>query len=403
MPTYKYKVRDKSGKLTSGTISGENRDAVAIHFESMDYTPISIEEAAQAQQISFFSGFGRVKAEDMNLFNRQLVTLIKAGLTLASALSAIKKQTKSIVLKKAVDTIINDIEGGKSFSDSLSRHPSIFNELYINTVKAGEAGGTLDVILERLADLAEHETETNIKIKSATRYPIIAMVVLSIAFFVLSTFVVPQFVKLFDRFKGELPIPTKILIWMNVTITNYWYIAVIFVAVLIFVYKRFARTKFGRKFVDNIRLKIPVFGPLVFMLTMSRFARILSLMIKSGVPILGALELVAKTTGNSVVEGGIRDIIKSVNQGKSMSEPMASSKVFSPIVIQMVAIGEETGKIDDLLFHISEYYDQQSDYIIKNLATLIEPILIVIMGCAVLLLALAIFLPMWNMIGLFRS
>lgn len=403
MPVYRYRVRDKFGKLITGTIGGDNRSAVATHFESMGYAPVSITEESAREYTSLLARFNKVREDDMNLFNRQLVTLIRAGLPLMAGLSAIEKQTKSSLLKEIVRMLIKDIEGGMSFSDALARHPHVFDEMYINAIRAGELGGVLDEILTRLAELGEHETNTKAKIKTATRYPVIAISALCIGFSILVTYVIPRFVTLFARFQGELPLPTKILIWVNDAIRNYWYIIIILGGIGIVVFKKFIRTKKGRRLWDNFKLKVPIFGPLMFMIIMSRFSRIMSILIRSGVPILGILDMVSNATGNVIIGDAIRDVMTNVNQGGSMAEPMQKSRVFSPMVVQMVAIGEETGKIDDLLLRVSEYYDQQSDYVIQNLTTMIEPILVVVIGGAVLLLALAIFLPMWNMVRLFKT
>jgi type II secretory pathway component PulF len=402
MAVYNYKVRDKFGKLIAGTIGGDSRDSVASHFESMGYTPVTIREEVSSSQFVFFSRFKRVNPEDMNLFNRQLVTLVKAGLPLLASLRAIGKQTKSRVLRDAVQVITKDIEGGSSFSDALRRFPRIFDDLYISTIKAGETSGALDEIFSRLADLGEHEADTKSKMKAATRYPIVAISVLVIGFAVLVTYVIPRFVSIFDRYEAELPLPTKVLIWINSAIVNYWHLTIVLIVLSIFAFRKFISLPYGRRIWDTLKLKVPVFGPLYFMITMSRFSRIMAIMIKSGVPILSILEMVSDAAGNVVIKNAIKDVMKSVNQGRGMAEPMSTSKVFSPLVVQMVSIGEETGQVDELLFRISEYYDQQSDYMIKNLTTMIEPILVVILGCVVLLMALAIFLPMWNMIGLFR-
>jgi type II secretory pathway component PulF len=274
--------------------------------------------------------------------------------------------------------------------------------LYISTIKAGETSGALDEIFSRLADLGEHEADTKSKMKAATRYPIVAISVLVIGFAVLVTYVIPRFVSIFDRYEAELPLPTKVLIWINSAIVNYWHLTIVLIVLSIFAFRKFISLPYGRRIWDTLKLKVPVFGPLYFMITMSRFSRIMAIMIKSGVPILSILEMVSDAAGNVVIKNAIKDVMKSVNQGRGMAEPMSTSKVFSPLVVQMVSIGEETGQVDELLFRISEYYDQQSDYMIKNLTTMIEPILVVILGCVVLLMALAIFLPMWNMIGLFR-
>lgn len=404
MPTYSYRVRDKFGKLISGSMGSDNMEALALHFEAMGYTPISIKEEGSASEgPSVFSRTKKVKQEEINIFSRQLVTLIKAGLPLLSSLSAVVEQTKNPVMKETALGLIKSIESGSSLSEALRRYPPIFNSLYVNTVRAGEAGGALDEVLARLADLGEHEARSLAKIKSALRYPIAAISVLIIGFFVLVTFVVPQFVTIFETFKGNLPLPTRILIWLNMAIKKYWYIILILGVVSVFAFKKFAATKSGRRILDRVKLKAPIVGQIVFLTTMSRFARILAIMLKSGVPLLASLDMVARATGNAVVEDAVKDITASVNQGKTMSAPMAKSRVFSTVMVQMMAIGEETGKIDELMFRVSDYYDEQSDNLINNLSTMIEPVLILFLGGVVLLLALAIFLPMWNMIGLFKG
>lgn len=404
MPTYSYKVRDKFGKLISGSMGSDNSEALALHFEAMGYTPISITEEGPGSQGASASGrFKKVKQEDLNMFSRQLVTLIKAGLPLLGSLNALVEQTKNPVMKEVALGLIKSIESGSSFSEALRRYPSIFSSLYVNTVRAGEAGGALDEVLARLADLGEHEARSMAKIQSALRYPIAAISVLVIAFFVLVTYVVPQFATIFESFKGELPIPTKILIWLSEAIKKYWYIALMLTALAVFAFKRFAATKSGRRILDRFKLKAPIVGQIVFLTTMSRFSRILAIMLKSGVPLLASLEMVSRATGNAVVEDAVKDITESVNQGKTMSAPMAKSRVFSTVMVQMMAIGEETGKIDELMFRVSDYYDEQSDNLINNLSTMIEPVLILFLGGIVLVLALAIFLPMWNMISLFKG
>jgi type II secretory pathway component PulF len=402
MPTYKYKVRDKFGKVIAGTIGGDSKNSVASHFESKGYTPVIIEEEAFSKDIPIFRSTKRVNHEDLNLFNRQLVTLVKAGVPLLAALSAVGKQTKSSVLRDTVQIITRDIEGGNSLSDAMKRHPYIFDELYVSTIKVGETSGAMDEIFARLADLGEHEADTKSKIKSATRYPLIALSVLAMGFLILVTYVIPRFMFIFKKYDAVLPLPTRILIWANHVIVNYWHIGILLAGMLIFGYKRFVNMPYGRRIRDTIRLKIPVFGPLFFMLTMSRFSRIMSIMLKSGVPILAVLDMVSKAAGNVIIADAIHEVMYSVNKGRGMAEPMARTKVFSPMVAQMVAIGEETGELDTLLMHVSEYYDQQANYMIKNLTTMLEPILVVILGCVVLLLALAIFLPMWNMLSFFR-
>jgi len=403
MPTYKYKVRDKFGKLLKGVIGSDSRQKAAEHLEKMGYVPIFISEKKESTIEDFFESFDRVNREDLNLFTRQMVTLIKAGVPMLSSLRSVEQQTTSKPLKKVIQQLIKDLEAGNSFSDALLRQPRTFDKLYVNTVRAGEVSGMLDEVLDRLADLGEHEADTIAKIKTATRYPLLSLCVLFMAFAIMTVFVLPRFVRLFKSMKVELPLPTMIMIKLNYVTQHYWYIVILAIAALSYAFYRFVKTDKGRFIWDSIKLKMPVFGKLFNILIMSRFSRTMAIMIKSGVPILDVLEIAGTTSGNAVIEHAIISIRDGVKEGKQLAEPMKISGVFSPLVLQMIAIGEETGKLDELLLRISEYYDRQSEYLVKNLSTLIEPIFILIIAGGVIFLALAVFLPMWNMYGAMAS
>lgn len=402
MPTFKYKVRDKFGKAVSGVITGDTKETVAKHLEAMGYAPISIDEVKELRAIKFLKFFDKVSLEELNLFTRQLVTLQRAGLPLLLSLGALREQTSNACFKSVIREITTDIEGGNSLSVALSNHPNIFNELYVNMVKAGEAAGTLDDMLERLAQLGEDELLMRSRIKSAVRYPMIVVVTLVIAFFVIVGFVLPRFAALFAGFKITLPLPTRILLGTSVFMKRFWFLVLIVIIGGIIGFLRFINSKTGRPIWDNFKLKVFVFGQLILMITMSRFSRVTAVLLKSGLPILHILDLVKKTVGNVIIERSIEHIKSSVAEGKGISEPMKVSRLFPPMVVQMVAIGEETGKIDELLLRVADYYDSQIDYTLKNLTTLIEPILIFFLGLMVLVMSLAIFLPMWNMVQLFR-
>lgn len=404
MPNFKYTARDKQAKQWTGTIEADSKDEAVEQLKEKGYTPVFIEEdsAGFSFGLGFLLRFRRVKPEDLIMFTRQLVTLQTAGLPLLASLQAIKEQTESKVLKTAITYIIFDVESGSSFSDALAKHPNIFNELYVNMVKAGEASGTLDNILERLAVLGEYQMQTRAKIRSATMYPLIVIVTLIIAFLVVVTFVLPRFADLFSRFNVALPVPTRILLAINSFVRDFWYLLLVVVIGAAFSFSRYINTKHGRFVWDAFKLKIPIFGPLILKITMSRFARTAGALIESGLPMLQVLEMSSKTAGNAILSKALEDVRRSVNEGKSMNEPMKANKLFPPIVTQMVAVGENTGKLDQLLMHISNYYDSQVDYALKNLTSAIEPILIFCLGSMVLVMALAIFLPMWNMMQVFR-
>jgi type II secretory pathway component PulF len=403
MPIFRYIVRDEDGKQLKGTIEEKNREAAAEELEEKKYTIISLSRIREKSGLeSFLARFKKLKLAERNTFSRQLLTLIKAGLPLISSLDAIRKQIDSELLKQAISDIIKDIEGGASFSESLGKHPHCFDQLYVNMVKAGEEGGILDETLERLAELGEHEYRVHSNIKKATRYPILVVCALVLAFTVLVIFVLPRYVKIFSRFDTQLPLPTRILIGISHLIINYWYIILLIIAGLIFGFFRFINTKKGRRIWDNIKIKTPVLGDLFLKLSMSRFTKTTAALMATGIPILRLIDLVIHSTGNKVIEEALADIKKGVIEGKNMAEPIRDNPLFPPIVYQMIAIGEETGKLDELLFKVSEYYDSETDYIIDNLTSLIEPFLLLILGSGVLFIALSIFLPMWNLMALFR-
>lgn len=404
MPNYQYKARDKFSKPVSGIMSAESENAVAAKLKQLDYVPISITEAKEEIKINnIFGGFRRVRFTDINMFTRQFATLQKAGLPILNSLNALREQATNSVLKDVIAQITRDIEAGSNLSAALEKYPNVFNVLYTNMIKAGETSGRLDETLERLAVLGEHEEMIRMRIKSATRYPIIVVVAIIAGFLILTTMVVPRFAKLYDQFTAKLPLPTQIMITLNYIVTKFWWLLIIIVGIAIFLFKAYINTKQGRYLWDGIKLKLPIFGPLTLKLIMSRFSRITGTLLRSGVPILQIFDLTAQGVGNAVVARTINNIKASVNEGKGMLEPMRVSGMFPPVVIQMVAVGEETGKLEELLLHISDYYDSEIDYTISNLVSLIEPILIFVLGCAVLFMALSIFLPMWSLMDIFRK
>ncbi|HNX81744.1 MAG TPA: type II secretion system F family protein [Candidatus Omnitrophota bacterium] len=403
MATFQYKARDKYSRLVSGITNADTSDAAANKLSDMGYVPITISQVRQKQTAELLQRFQRVSPEELNTFTRQIYSLQKAGISLVSSLESISQQTKSSYFKGVIDTLSEEIRGGASFSQALKKYPRIFNEIYVSLIKTAETSGNLAAVLERLTILIEQEIDTRSRIKAATRYPILAFGALCVGFLILISFVIPRFALIYGQFNVALPLPTRILIVVSVALHTFWYLF-LFVAAGIWVgWHRFVNSKFGARVWDRVLLSAPVFGPLVSMLIISRFCRITALLMKSGVPILETLELAASASGNVIIAGAVRDIKTSVSQGKGMSEPMKISGFFQPAVIQMVAAGEQTGRMDELLTSVADYYDRETGYMIKNLATYIEPILITVLGCMVLVMALAIFLPMWNLIKLFRG
>ncbi|MCX5687868.1 MAG: type II secretion system F family protein [Candidatus Omnitrophica bacterium] len=403
MANFKYKIRDKNGRASTGTIEGETRESVANHFKQMGYVPILIEEGKSGiRNFSIFQRFfNRVSQEELIVFTRQLMTLQAAGVPILVSLGSITEQIVNPYFKRIIEEIINDIESGKSFSDAISRFPSVFSDIYTNMIRSGEAAGIMDDVLDRLATLMEHEQETKMRVQQAIRYPLLVIVVISIAFPILIMFIIPKFSALFAIFNTELPLPTKILLGVHFVISHYWPFIILAIIVLVFGFKRFIDTKSGRYAWDSVKLRVPVFGQIFLKISLSRFSRMTALLTASGIPIINTLEIIRDSLGNRVITDSVNNIIHGINEGKGIAEPMKLSKLFPSIVVQMVKIGEETGKINELLLKVSDYYDSQVDYTVKNLTVLIEPVLIFALGMMVLIMALAIFMPMWNLLTVF--
>lgn len=403
MATYNYKARDKYGKLAEGTMIAESDKAVALKLTQMGYLPVHIAESKEKiVSARSLNKLRRIKFSDLTMFTRQLYTLQKAGLPILSSLIALREQVPDKFFKDVIAQITRDVEAGTNLSSAMGRHPQIFNSLYVNMIQAGETSGRLPETLERLAVLGEHEEKMRLRIQGAMRYPLIVVCAIVLGFLTIVTYVVPKFVTLYSQHTAVLPRPTQILIGINSAITHYWWLMIILAAVIVFVLRQSFSTQKGLLWLDAMKLKMPIFGPLLENIIMSRFCRITGTLMRSGVPILQILDLIADGIGNSVIAKTIATIKADVNEGKGMSEPMKASGMFPPIVVQMVAVGESTGKTEELLIHVADYYDSQVDYTINNLVTLIEPLLIFVLGIVILFIALGVYMPMWNMINVFK-
>ncbi len=407
MARYRYKARDKSGSLMTGILDSSGREGVAIHLSQIGYLPVRIEEARGwdwREAIKHLEEWlTQVAPQDKIILTRQMATLIDAGLSFVTVFDALIEQTANQRLKTILTQVRRDVEGGMRFSDALAKHPAVFDDLYVSMVRAGEEAGALDEMLNRVALLAEHEADTRARIKSATRYPIIVVVALVVAFGVLITFVIPQFTKLYANFHAPLPLPTRVLIGINALVHSYGILLLALLVAAILGLRVYLKTPAGRELWDTVRLRLPVFGPIFLKSALSRFARVFGTLNRCGLPALQALDIVAKTVGNVAVSRAVDVIQEGARQGRGLVQPMKASRLFPAGVVQMVAIGEETGQLEPMLMKVSEYYDREVDYAVKNLSTAIEPILLVVIGGAVLFLALAIFLPWWNLIHVFKG
>jgi type II secretory pathway component PulF len=404
MPTFKYKIRDKHGRASTGIIDSESKDSVAAHFKRLGYIPTQIQEESlfldRFKSANIF--FRRASLGELIVFTRQLMVLQRAGVPILSSLDSIREQTQNKYFKEIISQISRSIESGESLSDTLSKFPEIFSDIYVSMIRAGEAAGILDEVLDRLGTLLEYELDLRMKIKQATRYPVLVLIVLSLAFIFAVLFIIPKFAELFSSFKVPLPLPTRFLIGLNFVLANFGGYIIIALAILFIPFRYLVRAKGFRSFVDTAKLKIPVLGPLFLKIAMSRFNKTSSMLIASGIPLLNTLTIVKGTVGNKIVADSIEVIKEGIGKGEGMAVPMKLTGLFPAIVVQMVKIGEDTGKIDYLLLRVSEYYDGQIDYTVKNLAALIEPFLLLILGALILLLALGVFMPMWNLIQLYK-
>lgn len=399
MPKFIYKVRDQKGALVTGEADALSSKELSEDLFSQGLIPISVKEVKKGGgfSLNFENMFTRVKTEEIMIFTRQFYTLFKAGISMDTIFSAVSKQISSRALKAAVKKIKDDVAEGASLSQAFARHPKIFDEMYVSMLAAGEEGGILEQVLRELVDLLEKEDEIKRNVKSATLYPKIVVFVLIGAITVLMTFVVPKFSQFYSRYGAELPTPTLILISTSKFVRGYWYIVAIMIIGLIFLYRRYYKTRSGRLNIDNLRMKLPVFGELTNKIANARFGHILSALYKSGLPMPRALEVVANVIGNEAFALEVKKVKDKIQKGSLLSDAMSTCKFFPAVIVETTAVGERTGALDEMLQAVADHYDLEIRHTIKNLTTLLEPILLIGIFGMVATLALSIFLPIWNM------
>ncbi len=400
MPHFRFRAINDNGQFIEDVMEASNTGAVAEKLDSWGYVPLKIKESKESSTKLFGGSKEKVKVDDVVLFTRQLHTLLKAGVPLLSSLEALMDQGTNVAFRNVVQDIYLTIEGGRSFSEALSLHPTVFPKLYVSSIKAGELSGQLDEVLGRMAEVLEHEKNTRDKLKSAMRYPIIVVIALVIAFVVLIVLVVPRFASMFTQLGAQLPLPTRMLIATSKFLQHDLHFISLGVFLAYVGFKRFIKTPKGRLWWDEQILKIPVFGDLMMKNALSRFSKMFETLNRSGLPILQTLEIVAETVGNEKIGQEVRKISDGVQRGEGIARPMRRSKIFPTLVVRMVAIGEQSGSMEEMLSTISNHYDLEVDYAIKNMTSMIEPMLTVVLGAFILFLALSIFLPMWNVMSL---
>jgi type IV pilus assembly protein PilC len=344
----------------------------------------------------------KVKLKELAVFSRQFATMINSGLPILRALAILADQTPNKLLAKTLGDCRMDVEQGSSLSGALSEHPNVFNDLYVSMVKSGETGGSLDTTLLSLASMLEREVTLRGKIKSAMTYPIAVIALVTLIMSAMLLFVVPQFKTIYGQLGGSLPMPTRLLLFISDIFKKFWFIVLAFVLIGRFLFRRWKKTDAGREAIDRFKLRVPVFGSLFHKTALSRFSSTLAMLLRAGVPILQALDIVQDTVNNRVIGHAVQDVQASVREGESINKPLAKHAVFPPMVVQMIAVGEETGQVDTMLEKVAQFYDQEVEATVDALTSLIEPILIAVIGGCVGAAVIALYMPMFNIINLIK-
>ena len=406
MPNYFYEAINDSGNTVSGTLEADSIQIANSILMSRNLIPSKIKEQGKSGDESWLQSLlssDRVKMVDLLIFTKQLRTMLVAGVPMLRLLDILANQTENHGLRKAILSIIQDIKQGLSFSESLEKFPKIFSNLYCDMIKAGEMSGNVPIVLDRLIYIIEHEEKVKSDIKSAVRYPMIIVIALSVAFVVLLTVVIPQFVSVFNTAGLVLPLPTRIAMLLYNFLGKYWYIILTLIAITFFGLAYYFKTKNGKFVRDTFLLELPIIGQLFKKAALSRFASIFAILQTSGVPIMQSLTILSATMGNEALTRSFEHIRDRIKEGAGISTPLKSARYFTPMVIDMIAIGEESGNIDEMLREIAKHYDDEVEYAIKGLSDAIGPVLIVGLAAIVGFFAIAIFLPMWDLTKLAKQ
>jgi type IV pilus assembly protein PilC len=401
MPIFKYKAIDKDNKNVEGLIETTNDSVAAEILQEKEFTVISITEKAVKKQLGFMKALNRVKQKDLVIFSRQFAVMVSANVVLVQALRILVDQTENLTLKMVVSEIADEVDAGSRLSDSLSKRPKIFSDFYINVIKSGETSGKLDEVLNYLADEMEKDYDMMSKIKGAMIYPAFVLFGLGVVGVMMMVFVVPKLTSILTETGGELPFATKLLIGTSEFMAKYWWLLIIIILAIFFGVRAYLKTETGKKQFDYIILKLPVFGKLLQRIYLVRLTRSMNTLIVGGVTITKSLKIVADVVENETYKYLIKETLKAVEDGESISSVFITSNEIPKMVSQMMSIGERTGKLDIILERITDFYSREVKNIIDNLMSLMEPIIMVIMGIAVGIMVAAIILPMYNMANQF--
>ena len=397
MGSYQYEAINKSGESVKGRLEAESQDGVLDRLRGMGLMPVEIKEVKDSSLFSSFKFASKVKLGDLSLFSRQLAAMINSGIPLTRALHTLSKQVTNKTLGTALGEIARNVEGGVSFSEALKGYPVIFSELYINMVSAGEAGGSLEATLGRLSTQLQKDKELRDNIKSASFYPLAVMAFAVIILFGMLFFLVPIFVGFFPA-DAELPAPTRIIVAASAGLQSYWYIIFPLIALMIFAIRTYAKSDIGKRKLDRVKLRLPVFGELIQKSLIASFSRTFSTMMSTGVPVVAALEASGNATGNSVIIEATKVAGEKIQEGSTVSAPLEESGVFPPMVTHMISVGEETGDIPEMMDKVADFFEEEVATMTKGLTSLIEPLMLVVIGVLVGGMLIALYLPIFTVI-----
>jgi type IV pilus assembly protein PilC len=393
---YQWKGRTTAGEVVSGEMSAGSRAELVLSLRKKRVLLTSAKEKARSKGFGLFGG---VSTKDLAVFTRQFATMINSGLPLVQCLDILSKQAEKENFRKIISNTMRDVESGSTLADALGKHPAVFGDLFVNMVEAGEAGGVLDVILGRLAAYLEKMDKLKRKVKSAMAYPGVVFVVTIAATTFMLVFIIPTFAQLYSDFGGQLPGPTRVVLGLSNFVTTRWWLLLAIVFGLVFGIKKYHDTKEGKKNIDRFLLKIPVLGAVLLKSSIARFTRTLGTLVSSGVPILEGLEITGKAAGNSIVREAVMRTRSSIQSGQTIAGPLRESDIFPPMVVQMIAVGEETGALDEMLSKIADFYDDEVDSAVDTMTSVIEPVMIVLMGGVVGGMLIAMYLPMFKLVN----
>ncbi len=399
MPIYLWQGKNRKGETKKGDMEAADEDTVRAHLSRLKITPTKIKPKPKDifENIAFLQP--KVQTSDIMLFARQFSTMIDAGLPIIQCLEIFTNQQENVSFKKMLKDIKETVEGGATLADSLKKYPKHFDNLFVNMVAAGEAGGILDTILRRLSAYMEKAAKLKSQIKGAMVYPIVTMIIALVVVAVILIFVIPVFQEMFDTMGGSLPTPTQIVVNMSEFAQHNIHYAIGAIILFVIAFKKLYGTEKGRAFFDSFSLKLPIFGVLLRKVAVAKFTRTMGTMLSSGVAILEALDIVAKTAGNKTIEDSIYKVRSGISEGRTMADPLSESGVFPPMVCQMIAVGESTGALDSMLEKIADFYDEEVDQAVENLTALIEPFMLVFLGTVIGGLVVSMYLPVFKMAG----